>query len=135
MITDLYKKYKELILYVVFGACTTALDWGVSFLLYRTKLNVHLADIIAWLAAVLFAYVTNKIFVFESKDVSPAVITRELITFSGSRVVTLLMQEAIIFVFYDHLHFNKYAVKIAASVLVVILNYILSKLIVFRGQK
>ena len=135
MIKNFIKKYKELLLYVVFGVCTTAVDWGVSFVLYHTGMNMHAADVVAWIAAVVFAYVTNKIFVFESKDVSPATVAREFVTFASSRVLTLLLQEAIVFVFYDKLALDKYAVKIMASVIVVILNYVFSKLFVFKKNK
>lgn len=135
MIKGLIKKYKELLLYIIFGVCTTAVDFGISFVLYHTGMNVHASDVIAWCAAVIFAYVTNKIFVFGSKDASPATVAWEFIAFASSRVLTLILQEATVFLFYDKLMLNKYAVKIIASVIVVVLNYVFSKLIVFRGSK
>lgn len=132
---SLVKKYKEPILYIIFGAGTTAVDFCISFLLYRTELNIHAAHVIAWSVAVVFAYVTNKLFVFESRKRDAAVIAREFFSFSGSRVLTLLIQEAVVWALFDCLKINEYAVKIAASVIVIVLNYIISKLVVFRGGK
>ena len=133
-IRHLASKYREILLYLFFGVLTTAVDWLISFALYSTGLNVHAADVIAWCAAVLFAFVTNRKLVFASKSVTPASIARELILFSGGRVTTLLLQELIVFVFYDLLTWNPYLVKMAAAVLVVILNYVISKLLVFRKK-
>lgn len=130
----IYLAHKEIILYVIFGGMTTLVDWSISFLLYAVKLNVHVADVIAWCAAVLFAFVTNRILVFESKEKKGVAVLRELVTFSGGRVLTLLLQELMVFLFYDCLAWNPYLVKILAAVLVVILNYFISKFLVFRKR-
>lgn len=128
----IYAKNKEIILYVIFGGMTTLIDWAVSFVLYAIGSNVHLADLIAWCAAVLFAFVTNRILVFESKEKKTSAVLREFVTFSGGRVLTLLLQELVVFLLYDLLFWNPYFVKILAAVLVVILNYFISKFLVFR---
>jgi putative flippase GtrA len=122
---------------------TTVVDWSVSFLLYylwgdaieATPLLLHGADVIAWVAAVAFAYVTNRIWVFESKRRGFLPILGEIAAFAGGRVVTLLLQEAIMAVFCTWLGLNMYLFKIIAAVLVVILNYFISKLLVFRKSK
>ncbi|MBQ8207940.1 MAG: GtrA family protein [Clostridia bacterium] len=133
---ELYIKNKEVILYLIFGGGTTIVDWVISFLLYRIGTEVHTADVIAWIAAVAFAYITNRIFVFRSKAKGTPRIIREIIGFASSRMLTFVIQEVIIEVLYGQLEWNKYAVKIAASVIVVILNYVFSKLIIFRkGNK
>ena len=126
---------REVILYLVFGVLTTAVDWLISFILYRTEMNLHLANTLAWVGAVLFAYVTNRIWVFESRKTGIGAITLELIAFAGGRVATLLMQEGIFVIFCDLLKWNEYVIKIAAAVLVVIGNYIISKLLVFRQSR
>lgn len=139
----LLKKHKSVILYVLFGGMTTVVDWGVSFLLYylwgeaidATPWLIHGADVIAWVAAVSFAYVTNRIWVFESRRRGFFPILSELGAFAGGRALTLLLQEALMAVFFTWLGLNEYAVKIAAAVLVVILNYFVSKLLVFRKKK
>ena len=140
---ELLKKYKSIILYIIFGGLTTVVDWTVSFSLYylwgeaieATPWLIHGANVIAWVAAVAFAYVTNRIWVFESKRRGFAPILGEIFAFAGGRVFTLLLQEVLMAVFFTWLGFNEYLVKIVAAVLVVILNYFISKLLVFRKKK
>ncbi len=137
-----FGKYREQILYLIFGGLTTLIDWAISFALYRFWIDatnapdamVHVADVIAWVAAVLFAYVTNRLWVFESRKHGFLPVVGELVTFAGGRVVTLLIQEAIIFLFVTWLGLNKYLFRIIAAVLVIILNYVFSKLFVFRKK-
>lgn len=139
----LLKKYKSAILYVVFGGMTTVIDWSVSFLLYHfwgdaidaAPLLLHLANCIAWVAAVAFAYVTNRIWVFESKRRGFLPIVAEIAAFAGGRVLTLLLQEVIMGVFCTWLGFDEYLFKVIAAVLVIILNYFISKLLVFRKTR
>lgn len=134
--------YREQLLYLVFGALTTAIDWSISFLLYyawgdRIESNVyliHAVNLLAWSCAVVFAFVTNRKWVFRSTRHGFLPILGELCGFAGGRVFTLLLQEAIFFVFFDLCAFNEYVIKITAAVLVVILNYLISKLLVFRKQ-
>ena len=141
--TELLKKYKSVILYVIFGGLTTVVDWSISFLLYylwgeaivATPILLHVADVIAWVAAVAFAYVTNRIWVFESKRHGFLPILGEITAFAGGRVVTLLLQEAIMAIFCTWLGLNLYLLKIIAAVVVVILNYFISKLLVFRKTR
>lgn len=142
-IKDLLIRYKQVILYLIFGVMTTVVDWGISFLLYyfwgaaieKTVLLVHVVNTIAWAAAVLFAFVTNRIWVFHSDSKGFLPILRELGSFAGGRVMTLLLQEAMFAVFFDWLGVNEYLVKVVAAVLVVVLNYFISKLLVFRKKK
>jgi putative flippase GtrA len=137
----LIKKYKEILLYLIFGGLTTVVDWAVSFLLYylwgdairEIVWLIHGANVIAWAAAVIFAYVTNRIWVFESKTHGAAIV-REFLSFAGGRVLTLLLQEAMFAVFFHALSINEYVVKIVAAVLVVVSNYFISKLLVFRKK-
>ena len=140
---ELIKKYKSVILYIIFGGLTTVVDWSISFLLYylwgdaieATPVLLHGANVIAWVAAVAFAYVTNRVWVFESKRHGLLPILGEIAAFAGGRVLTLLLQEAIMGIFCTWLGFNEYLFKIIAAVLVVILNYFISKLLVFRKTK
>ena len=127
-------KSRELLLYLVFGVLTTLVDWSVSFGLYQTEMNVHLSNTLAWVAAVLFAYVTNRTWVFESRRHGFLPIAAELLGFAGGRIATLLMQEAVFAVCCDWLGMNEYFIKLVAAVLVVIGNYIISKLLVFRKK-
>ena len=130
----LFQKNKEILLYLVFGVLTTAVDWGITFLLYAAHLNVHLADVLAWIAAVLFAFVTNRRLVFQSKKQRPLDVCKELSGFAGGRVLTLLLQELIVLLLYDVLLWNPYVVKILAAVVVVALNYVISKFLIFKKK-
>ena len=141
-IKTLCTRYREQLLYLIFGGLTTVVDWLVSFLLYgvwdtaidANAFVIHGANVIAWVAAVLFAFVTNRKWVFQSTRRGAAAVLGELLTFAGGRVLTFLLQEMIFFAFFDLLTWNEYAVKIVAAVLVVVLNYIISKLLVFRNR-
>ena len=134
-------KLPEVWLYLLFGVLTTAVDWVVSFALYKTfdreldvtPLLIHLFDTAAWLAAVIFAFFTNRIFVFKSSRKGFVSVIMEFLSFAAGRVVTLLLQEGIIFVFFNLIHLDKYIVKIGAAVIVVILNYFISRFI-FKGK-
>jgi putative flippase GtrA len=140
---QLLKKYKSVILYIIFGGLTTVIDWGVSFLLYylwgdaidATPILLHGANVVAWVAAVAFAYVTNRIWVFESRRRGFLPILGEIAAFAGGRVTTLVLQEILMAVFCTWLGFNEYIMKLIAAVFVVILNYFISKIFVFRKQK
>lgn len=137
---ELFRKYREQILYLLFGGVTTAVDFGVSFLLYKLWIDsanapdiaVHLVDVIAWALAVTFAFFTNRIWVFESQKKGVIPVTKEWLEFAGGRAITLLLQEIIIAISVTWLGGNKYLFRILAAVLVIILNYIISKLFVFR---
>ena len=140
---EFLKKHKSVILYIILGGMPTVIDWSVSFLLYyfwgdaidATPILLHGANVIAWVAAVTFAYVTNRIWVFESKRKGFFPIVCEIAAFAGGRVLTLLLQEAIMGIFCTWLGLNEYLFKVIAAVLVVILNYFISKLLVFRKTR
>ena len=142
-IKTLLIRFREQILYLIFGVLTTVVDWGVSFFLYffwgaaieRTVYLVHAANLLAWAAAVIFAYVTNRIWVFESRRSGARAITLEFLSFAGARISTLLLQELIVLVLFDLLLWNVYLVKVIAAVFVVIANYFISKLLVFRKTR
>ena len=142
-IKALLTRYREQLLYLIFGGLTTAVDWGISFLLYyfwgeaieKTVFLIHAANTVAWAAAVIFAYVTNRTWVFESPRRGFVPVLCEFLSFAGARVSTLLLQEAMFWIFFDTLGINEYLVKIVAAVLVVIANYFISKLLVFRKKK
>lgn len=136
-------KYREQLLYLIFGGLTTVVDWGICFAGYRLFaeqmqthwVTVHIIDTVAWVAAVLFAFFTNRILVFRSRKRGLLPVLGELGTFAGGRVVTLLAQEAIMAVFVTALGLSEYVFKVVAAVIVVIANYFISKLIVFRKGK
>ena len=131
----LLEKYRGLILYVVFGVLTTAINIAVYALCYRVlRLPNVPSNVIAWILAVLFAFVTNKLYVFESKSLERGTVARELASFVGARLATGLLDLAVMFVGVDLLHGPDLVFKVGSNVLVIILNYVLSKLIVFRKK-
>ena len=137
-IVDLFNKYKEVIMYLIFGVLTTVVSLVTYYALTFTILNpnsalqLQLANIISWIASVAFAYVTNRKFVFESKSEN---IVKELSSFVGGRILTLLMDMAIMFIFVTLLHFNDKIFKMISQVIVIVANYIISKLFVFKESK
>ena len=130
---QLIQKHWDILSYLFFGALTTVVNYIVYFPCYNwLGLSASVSNVIAWVVAVAFAYVTNKPFVFKSYDWSLKVVGPELIKFVGCRVGSGVLETAILFVTVDWLHWNGNLWKIVTSVLVVILNYIGSKLLVFR---
>ena len=130
------EKYRELIRYAVFGVLTTVVDYGVYLLLSRLfHVWETAANAAGWLAAVLFAFVTNKLFVFESKTWKPSKVLYEFVTFFASRAVTGIIVIAGFDVLHGRLGFNDILTKLGLSVLNVVVNYILSKLVTFRKKK
>ena len=134
-IKDLLKKYRSQLVYLVFGVLTTVVNYIVYFPLDRLLNTAWLSNSIAWVFAVLFAYVTNKPFVFGSHDWSMKTVAPEFIKFVGTRVASLGVENLILLVTVDLLGWNRIGWKLFASVLVVILNYVGSKLLVFRKEK
>lgn len=132
----LAKKHWDLVVYLLFGVLTTA----INYLVYLLLLNVlllpgSLSNAIAWAVAVAFAFLTNKPFVFKSRDWSAKVVIPELIKFIGSRAGSGLAETVIIFLAVDVLEWNGNLWKIITSILVVVLNYISSRMFVFRSAK
>ncbi len=142
MITDLFKKYREIIMYLIFGVSTTLVNWVVYTLLIKlADADVTLANGIAWLAAVTFAYVTNKLYVFESKSWAASVLVKEIVSFYGARIASgvfeIFLPALLIKIGLDQAVFgiDGFLAKAVVSVLVIVLNYIFSKLFVFRKKK
>lgn len=162
-IVHLFKKYKEIILYIIFGVLTTLVNWVVYWVLeplLSGALNgeqviwtifgkditmslfaIFLANFIAWVAGVVFAFVTNKIWVFESKSWKPAVALKEFWLFVLARLITGVLEwfgvPLLVAMGLNQPLFGSegFIAKIVVSVIVVILNYVFSKLIIFRKNK
>lgn len=134
-IAALYRKHRDILLYLFFGGLTTVVNYLVYIpCMYWLGLSGALSNVIAWVVAVVFAYVTNKPFVFHSHDWSAKVVWPELGKFVGARLASGGIETAIIFVTVDLLRWDGAIMKLIVSVLVVILNYIGSKLLVFRKK-
>ena len=132
-LTTLYQKYKDILFYGIFGVLTTLVNLVVYYICaHPMHLGTMPSTIIAWIGAVLFAYITNRKWVFHSSATSPDEIIREIISFFACRLTTGIVDWLCMFIFVDVLHFNDVIIKAAANILVIILNYIASKLIIFR---
>ena len=134
----LFYKYEEVILYLIVGVLTTCVSLGVYYGCVLTFLNPNItyqlqtANIISWIVSVTFAYITNRKFVFKSVSKNW---TGEAAAFYSSRITTLLMDMAIMFVFVTVCEINDKIIKLAAQVIIMIVNYGLSKWIVFRKNQ
>ena len=124
-----------MIWYVIFGGLTTVVNYIVYYPVYNyLGISAAVSNVIAWAAAVAVAYVTNKLFVFDSKDWSVKIVLPELAKFVGSRIGSGFLETAIIWVTVDLLTWNGNTMKLIVSVLVVILNYITSKFLAFKDN-
>ena len=132
-IKALIEKYWDILSYLFFGGLTTVVNYIVYLPCYNwLGISAAVSNVIAWIFAVVFAYLTNKPFVFRSHDWSAKTVIPEFGKFVGGRVASGLMETAIIFLTVDLLHWDGNIMKLVTSVLVVILNYITSKFIAFR---
>ena len=134
-IRNLICKYWDILSYLFFGVLTTVVNYLVYLPCYNLlHFSASVSNVIAWVVAVAFAYLTNKPFVFKSQDWSWKTVAPELAKFVGCRIGSGFVETAIIFTMVDLLQFNGNVWKLITSVLVVILNYVGSKLLVFRKK-
>ena len=148
-IKALFIKYRELIMYVIFGGLTTAVNWRfyyifphseepfASFLIFGKEFFISewlIAQVVAWVAAVIFAFVVNKIFVFEDKDNSPRALFRQVWQFVSVRIASFVLETLLMWVLIDILSVNTDIAKIPIAVLTVVINYIASKLLIFKKR-
>jgi len=137
-IIELYKKHKEIINYVIVGGLTTVASMAIfygstwTFLDGHDPFQLQVANVLSWVGAVLFSYIANRLFVFESKNPN---IFKELIAFVSSRLITLLLDMGTMFLLSSVLHINYNFAKIVAMVLVTVGNYVISKVFVFKKGK
>ena len=133
MLKQLFYRHKEIILYVFFGGCTTVVSVGSFILLAELGIHPLIANVLSWVLAVGFAYVTNRRWVFCSKAKGKAILA-EACGFYGGRLTTLALEEALILTFGLWLGMDHKVVKLAAQVVVLISNYFLSKFLIFRKK-
>ena len=143
---DLFNKYREIIMYLIMGVATTVVSW-ISFailtkiiLIDSEVIRVTIANVLSWIISVLFAYVTNKIWVFNSRSWEFKFVIKELIKFVSARLLTGFLEWfgvpflVTIGLDYKPLGIDGGLSKIVISVLVIILNYVFSKLIIFKNK-
>ncbi len=133
----LINKYKEIILYLIFGVLATIINLVTYYILTNTFLNPNIsieltiANIISWIVCVTFAYFTNRKYVFESKNKSKI---KELINFYKYRLLTLITEIILMLILVNRLGLNDKIIKPIVQIIVIILNYIFSKIFVFKKE-
>lgn len=153
---------REIVTYIIFGVLTTAVNlvtfyitkqifisigwdgvfnallgsagWEKALALLGSGTDYLDATVIAWTVAVIFAFVTNKLIVFESKSWKPAVAGKEFVGFIGARLFSLLVELLCMFVMVTLLNWNEFVAKVIVQIIVVILNYVFSKLLIFKNK-
>ena len=131
---NLFNKYREVIAYLFFGGCTTLINIISFWICVRLfSISATISTIIAWFLSVLAAYLTNRTWVFNSKASGIKEITSEITKFFSCRILTGLLDLVIIYVFVERLGFYDMLIKIISNVIVVIANFVASKLIIFKS--
>ena len=148
-IKGLLKKYREIIMYLIFGVLTTVVNFVVYYVLphdeapwftvpiAKWELDISewlIANIIAWIAAVSFAFVVNKIFVFEDKNNSFKAVMKQIWQFVSVRIASFVLETLLMWVLINVIHMSTGIAKIPVAVLTVIINYVASKLFIFRKK-
>ena len=135
-VKKIYEEYKSLILYIFFGVCTTFVNI-VSFWLMVHMFNFRAVSgsIVAWIASVIFAYITNRRWVFQSKARGTKNIFREVYSFFACRLATGVLDCFVMFLFVDIFGLDDVIIKILSNIVVVVLNYIASKIFIFKNSK
>lgn len=134
-ISHLIKRYKEPIAYIVFGVLTTVVNIVVYYLT-ADIIEIHylISNVIAWIASVLFAFVTNKLWVFESKSWHGKIVLVEMGNFFLARVATGILDMVFMWLLVDVVVIEEMIAKVGVNVLVIVLNYVASKLWIFRKK-
>ena len=130
-----YKKNKEVLLYLFFGGLTFIVSI-VTYAVFNVSMGINelIANVMSWVLAVLFAFATNRVWVFQAPTHTITEFLRQMLSFFGGRVVTLVIEEIILLVFITWLGFNSMVVKVIAQI-VIVLNYVISKFFVFSEKK
>lgn len=133
-VNQILQKYRELILYVVFGVFTTVCNFVVYVIATRLfNLSIEIANILGWFLSVLFAYITHRQYVFLSDEHGKNII-KELFSFYGSRLFTGLLDFGGMWLLADYLKFNDMITKVMLNIVIIILNFVLSKFLVFQKK-
>lgn len=126
-------QYKRLLLYAFFGVCTTIINVAIYNIFYNKFKAANIAStIIAWAAAIIFAFITNKLFVFSSRSFAWGKLRYELLAFLTCRLLTGILDVAIMIAAVDVMNWNSIIWKFISNIFVIILNYVASRLIIFK---
>ena len=135
-LADWYREHKEGMRYLIFGGLTTIVNIiAYAVLYYVFNIENATSNVIAWVLGATFAYITNKLYVFNSRVENKKELLREIIYFYGCRLLTLVIDEGIMIITVDKLEWNALFMKIIANIIVIILNFVFSKIIIFKNKK
>ena len=135
LVIKLMKKYKSFIAYAVYGVFTTIVNiLTYNYCYYRVGINNTISNIIAWVLAVTFAFLTNKAWVFESRSWKWGILRREIPAFITCRLATGVMDLVIMYICVDVMEWHAMLMKILSNILVILLNYVFSKLVIFKKK-
>ncbi len=133
-LTAFLKKHKEAISYLFFGVVTTVVNFVLYYVLLYLGMHYLWAQAISWIGAVLVAYITNKLWVFESRVTGLLPILREMASFILSRLFSFGVETLLLFLMVDVAAISEGIAKIPVAVITVVLNYVTGKLMVFRKK-
>jgi len=130
---DLFLKYKEIIMYLIFGVLTTLVNIVVYYITSKIcKMDYQVSNIIAWILSVSFAFITNKVYVFESKNTNKNIVLKEILSFYSLRILSLGIDMLCMFVLISICNINDLISKVIVNVIVIMINYVTSKLFTFK---
>lgn len=134
MFEKIFHKFvnRESVTYIIFGVLTTAVDWITYTILWRMGADYRISTALSWAAAVLFAFVTNKLFVFRSFSMNPVRLWREFASFVTARAATGILTMVMMIVMVSGLRWNEFVGKLIVSAVNLVLNYIFSKWFIFK---
>lgn len=127
-----YKKYEEVINYIIAGGFGTVVNIGTFTFCRMLNLDITLSNVIAWVITIIFVYISNKFFVFKTGNKNKKESTKEFILFTTARLATLGTEILMLNLTIEVMHIDELVSKTVAQIVVIILNYILSKLVIFR---
>lgn len=139
MIKETYKKNEEIINYLIFGVLTTIIS-VISYLIFanllfieKNDLTVQISNVLSWICAVTFAYITNRKYVFKSKTKGKQKL-KEITNFTLARIASLILDMLTMFILFTLMHINDTIAKLIVQIIITITNYLLSKIIVFKKK-
>ena len=135
VLSGLFKRFRPLIMYGIFGVLTTAVNFVTYYCFYNFfGINNVISTCLAWFISVVFAFVTNKLWVFNSKSLNGKVLFHEIWSFFACRILSGVLDVVIMYITVDVLTFNSTLCKLASNIIVILINYIASKLFVFKNK-
>lgn len=129
-----YLKNQEIMRYLIFGGISVVINILVFMILKNLGISTFISNLLAWIVSIIFAYFTNKLCVFYSETNKKDDLVKEIISFLGCRIFTLIIDETFVIVTIDILNLSSLLMKIIANIIVIILNYVLSKLFIFNKK-